>query len=178
MRPHCIAPPSLLLAFFGAGCGANVQAELSFSEVSPTVASVSWSSNEHDVTAAWLTYGLESPDEQQIDLSLDGSATRLLGLKAGRTYEGRVVVASNGAQFESEAFEFEPEAPPADFPATDVQVFDAANAHEQFLLTTLFAGPAAPVILDSDGDYVWWYIPDNAYEVNYSRAAVTAPWPW
>ena len=174
MRPHtyALASPALLLAFSTGGCGADVQVDLAFSEVSPTVAAVSWSSRESDVTAAWFAYGLESPDENQVDLSLDASATRVLGLKAGRTYEGRVVVESNGVRFESEDFSFEPDAPPADFPSTDVEVFDAENAHDQFLLTTLFLGPAAPVILDSDGDYVWWYLPDNAYEVNYSRAVL------
>ena len=158
----------------GAGCAPGVQGEISFSEVVPTVGSVSWSAAVNEADAAWLSYGLKSLDEHTAALSLDGSPARVLGFKAGHRYQAKVVIEQDGAQTESEVFEFDIEAAPADFPGTSVQFYDKPNAHDKFLLTTLFASPAVPVILDADGDYVWWYIPENADEVNYSRAALSS----
>ena len=176
-------PLCLFVASTLAGCGrADVTLELSLSEVVPTVATVAWDSKHGEIDSAWLEYGLVGAMDQTRDLPTDGSAVSVLGLKASHEYQARVVIEAEGQTYESASEAFETGSPPSDFPDVEVEVFDAASAHTGFLVTTLFVAPAAPVILDADGDYVWWYVPENANNANYSRAAISADarsiWAW
>jgi len=165
------------------GCGReDVTLELAMSDVVPTVANVMWDTRYNAVDAVWLEYGLTEDLTMRRTLPGNGAKVPLLGLKAGHAYWARVVVDVGGKTSASATVSFETGNPPPDFPEVDVEVFDVDRAHTGFLVTTLFVSPTAPVILDSDGDYVWWYVPDNAYDVNYSRAAISAEagvvWAW
>jgi hypothetical protein len=85
-----------------------------------------------------------------------------------------VVADVDGSTLESSASAFETGAVPTGFPSVTVEVFDEELAHSGFLLTNTFTAPGAPVLLDHEGDYVWWYETDNGDGSTYSRTALSA----
>ena len=151
----------------------GLQLQLELSEIIPTVGTVTWSADFATADDAQLFYGIDGDLDQVRPLSLDGSETLLLGLKAGHDYQAQLLIDHDGETLQSEVTEFEIEAAPSSLPDVDLEVFDEDAASDGFLITPIFTSPAAPVIIDTDGDYVWWYIPDNSEEVNYSRVELS-----
>jgi len=107
---------------------------------------------------AWAEYGLdgelgtESPTVVAEELTL-------LGLKAGREYTVVVHVADgDGVEWVSEPATVQLAAAPSELPLfTVTDVDEAAWEGDGFLLTSVIsAGPSWVVIVDRDGDYVWW----------------------
>jgi hypothetical protein len=161
-----------LLACTDGTPSAELQVELS--DVIPTVAAVTWGGDLEVVDSAVLVYGLDGEMTQRRVLSIDGTSTSLLGLKAGRGYRAQVVFEQDGESFESELVKFQTGMAPSSLPDIDVEVYADTSTDHGYILTPIFTSPAAPVIVDTDGDYVWWYIPDNSDEVNYSRVELSA----
>jgi hypothetical protein len=158
----------------------EVAFDLNLATIVPTVATVGWSSGADIVDAAWLEYGLADDFDKVLTLPLDGSDSFLVGLKGGRTYQARVVVEQDGSTSTSDVLDFETGSPPSELSEVSVEVLDATAASDGYLVTTHFAGPAMAVILDTDGDYVWWYAPpeissgSSPTSVPLSRASLSA----
>ncbi|MEQ1571679.1 MAG: aryl-sulfate sulfotransferase [Myxococcota bacterium] len=86
----------------------------------------------------------------------------MLGLKAGATYQVRVVVEAGGERLEGPVTPHVVPEPPDTFPVMTPESVDPARSEivGGYVLTSLVlrADPpySAVVIVDSDGDYVWW----------------------
>lgn len=78
----------------------------------------------------------------------DGVAT-LLGLKASTTYDLTVILDG----IEHDAGTVTTGAPPPHLP--EMTLTEGADLSD-FLVTSILSTPSAAVILDADGDYVWW----------------------
>ena len=58
----------------------------------------------------------------------------------------------------------ETETPPYWLPELSLEVHDPERAAGGFLITSLLAEPSTPVMIDEDGEYVWWYTPYDDVE--------------
>lgn len=142
-----------------ASCGFDVEA--SVSTKIPTVGIVTWSSSLANIESAVIefgpdvTYGMTAP----VDLTEPNYRTLLLGMKASRDYHLRVVATANGQRCESPDFTLTTGPVPNGVPAPDVETSRPNELQGGYLVTARWGfgngGPA--MILDRDGDLVWWY---------------------
>lgn len=124
-------------------------------EVSAVVR-VAWSADVRGT--AWAEYGLDGALDTESPAVAADELT-LLGLKAGRDYTVVVHVRdADGAEWVSEAQTVALAAAPTELPLFTVSDVDrAAWQGPGFLLTSVIsAGPSWVVVIDRDGDYVWW----------------------
>lgn len=134
---------------------------VTLSDVIPTVATATWSLDSDDVAvnAAWVEFGRDGGFDTRVAVDLSAgtpTATPLLGMKPDTTYGVRVVADTDLGTVTSDAVEVTTGPVSPDLPGTTVEVGDAGAMHRGFYVTSIVAGSTA-VILDSDGDYVWWY---------------------
>lgn len=137
------------------------------SEHVPNVLTLRWSGPPGEV---FVEYGLDGA----LDLltparwSEDGEAEiPLLGLKAGRGYSAvAVTVDEDGARHESELLSLDVPLPPADAPAMIARTF--VEDLEPGAILTSIAQPetAYLLMLDRDGDIVWWFAMDADFVVS------------
>ncbi|MDP7114659.1 MAG: aryl-sulfate sulfotransferase [Myxococcota bacterium] len=80
-----------------------------------------------------------------------------LGLKAATDYEVWIEL-GDGTKSNTEVVSTG--AVPTALPSTSVIVADGATIPGGYLVTSVFAPEPAAVVIDGDGDYVWWSIPD------------------
>lgn len=88
---------------------------------------------------------------------------RLLGLKAGQTYDVRVLADDGGETVASAPIQVVTPPAPIDMPVFDVTSFDPTltNRDRFFVMTYLLHSAAGyAVIFDQDGDPVWWLAPE------------------
>ncbi len=150
------------------------------SEVIPTVATVEWSVDLDGLTAAHLEFGPGSDYGMQAPVDVGATQpyeTLLLGMKPNTEVHFRIVVEADGQTVVSDDATYATGAAPANLPDTDVSVNDSGNAGG-FLVTSLFTSPTAAVILDRDGDYVWWYVPDDDAQLSRARLSVDGRGMW
>ncbi|MBW2256995.1 MAG: aryl-sulfate sulfotransferase [Deltaproteobacteria bacterium] len=145
-------------------CGPT-RIDMSPSPVVPTVAHVSWSSQEP--STGRVEFGLKGALDRAV-LSSDQPAThhevRLLGLKAGRTYTYRVITSCLGeSEVRSEVAEIGVPPPPPDLPRLSLVQYEPQLAMPggYRLLTQIEEQGTWIVILDDELDYVWWYLEDG-----------------
>jgi hypothetical protein len=67
---------------------------------------------------------------------------------------------------------------PSSLPQVTRSVDDPDRAVGGFLVTCLLTSPPAAVILDEDGDYVWWYTYDVDEKAEMTRARLSADGEW
>lgn len=148
-----------------------VSAELS--AVIPTVPTVTWSSD--DVASAWVRYGIDGDFGDPIAVDLEGGppyATPVLGMKPGTTYSVRVEAESSGGQtLYSEETTVTTGSAPADLPTINTEVVSGSGNTPGFYVTSLMAQSTA-VILDKDGDLVWWFTIDEYDQLGRVRLSV------
>jgi len=154
--------PLLLLPLLGCGEGDfQVDLDLQLSEIIPTVAHASWAIDHDDLEQTWLRADAGSHEViVPVDVDADGNATALIrGLKADRDYTLRVVELVDGIELRSQSETLETGAPPflADL---DREGGDA----EGFMYTSIATDPSSAVILDEDGEYVWWHQPSEDWK--------------
>lgn len=140
-------------------------AEASVSEAIPTVVTVTWTSPE--AGGAFVEYGLDGAlDQATPTYGSDATehAVTLLGLKADRTYSFRAVtVDAEGQRQVSDEGSFTLEPPPRELTRFEISEYDTAAAEPGgFVLTSLMQiDNSWAVIIDRDGDYVWWWQADD-----------------
>jgi hypothetical protein len=148
--------------------------EAAVSDVIPTVITVEWSMDLDGVDEARVEFG---PDDvygrsAPVDLA-DGPpyATMLLGNKPSAEVHFRVVAESGEEVTQSEDRSLTTGAVPTDLPELSTEILGSVD--DGFIVTSLFAVAPSAVIVDRDGEYVWWYeAPSEDFQV--SRARLTA----
>lgn len=147
-----------------------------------TVATITWSADDLGaLDAAYVEFGLDFSYGQVVpcDVSGDGPYEVLVwGMKPAEDYQLRVVAEAGGTTYTSAAHTLITGAAPVSLPSLSVETYgDSDMAAGGFLLTTVFTLPPAAVILDGDGDYVWWH-EDEDNHFTASRARISADRQW
>ncbi len=140
----------------------------------PTVATLEWTVDVGGIDDAWVefgpdtTYGMTAPATQDEDGRFEAL---VLGMKAETGYNLRAVVRQGDQTAFSDAQVLTTGSLPPLMSQTELSVVDPEQATGGFLIGSLLAVPSMVVILDADGDYVWWYEPDVPHQI--SRAWLT-----
>lgn len=138
------------------------EAQVVLSEIVPTVATVSF----EDAGGGAAEIVAESSEGHLIRRSVDGTdespvSASLMGLKAGTDYSVHVEITGGSLDGKSSTpVDITTGNVPTVLPSTDVLLAGDAQVAEGYLVTSVFAPVTAAVILDGDGDYVWWSLPD------------------
>ncbi len=129
------------------------------SEAVPTVVTVGWAIDGLDADEVYVefgpdtTYGMKAP----VNESRGGSYEAvLLGLKPSSEAHYRLVLTVGDQRYVSADRSVQTGPRPSYLPEVTLGEIDADRALEGYLLTSLSSPPTAAVILDRDGDYVWW----------------------
>ncbi len=144
---------------------------MSISEVIPTVVTVSWTTSSPSRGAVQVSGDGDFETPAATELSTDHSVV-VYGLKAGGTYDLRAVSTSeDGEVITSEPETVEIELPPADMPSLTISDYDEEKAAEGgFVLTSLVQPDRSwVVILDRDGDFVWYWAVDDGLSAPGAR---------
>jgi len=158
---------------------ATFEIDVALSGVIPTVATVTWSVDLDELEAAWIEYGptgdysLEAPVELAAEPPHEAL---LLGMKPASDYQFRVVAQVAEGTAVSDELTVTTGTAPNDLPGISVDIADPDAVAGGFLVTSLLGTPPGAVILDRDGDYVWWYLSDENIQV--SRAILSADRDW
>jgi len=144
--------------------------EVVFSETIEAIPFVRWTAPKS--ASGHVTYGLTSSTERQTP-SRSGSEQShpILGLKAGSSYQVEAVTTfADGTTERCGPLEVTTPQPPAELKRFLVTVEPDEERTELwggYILTTLIQTDTAwTVLLDQDGDYVWWYpMPEDAIVV-------------
>lgn len=132
--------------------------DIAVSEVIPTVPTVTWSAE--DVDSAVVHYGLSGELDHSVTIDVSGSPpyqTQVLGMKPDREYTVRVeAMATDGSVLYSEQGTVTTGSAPSDLPNIQVEAVADQDPTRQYYVTSLM-GQATAVILDADGEIVWWY---------------------
>ncbi len=130
-------------------------------EIIPTVYEVSFGSSEG--ARSWVEFGQDGQLDRSTPI-LEDTQTHghtLLGLKAGGTYTWRAVLESaDGVRVEGETQEVSIDLPPSDMPRINVTTWNPELSQldgHYLLFSVMEAFQSWVVILDIDGDYVWYY---------------------
>jgi hypothetical protein len=159
----------------GGGTSAcTINVTKSMSEKIPTVGIVEWSTDLPNVDSATIQFGLDTNYglTAPVDLTEPNYRTLLLGMKTSRTYHFRVVANAGGKQCTS-ADDTVETGPPPNGLATPTVVTNTTpdKLFGGYMVTARWGmnngGPA--MILDADGDLVWWYpVEDDVIRARFS----------
>ena len=129
------------------------------SEDIPTVVTATWPVPEGDHDAAWIEYGRDTQTEGSAAAVEDGSGrfeAVILGLKPSTDYWLQGVADTSDGPMRSLTIQVTTGAVPTWLPGLEKEAGDETGLSDRFLLTSLVSVPSAVVIIDSDGDFVWW----------------------
>ena len=138
--------------------------EVEISELVSTVATVRWESADCADIEAHVEFGRDSdPWEYQAPaqcVSGDSFEAVLIGMKAQTDYVFRIIEESDGGTMEGEVQILTTGGLPTELPRLqlDEETYRPDHTDGGFLLTAFI--PSYPVILDADGDVVWWADPE------------------
>ena len=155
-----------------AACGPTADLDLGLvqSEVIPTVFTASIDGEASSLDAAWVEFGLDGDFSHHVPLDIDAGPpweVELLGMKQGSEYEARIAVELDGEVHTGRAHVASTGMVPSDFPDLSLER-GSGESFEGFLFTSILGNATAAVILDADGDYVWWSQPEGAGMVGRS----------
>ena len=142
----------------------------------PTVATATWRDGCADPGLAWVEFGLDT-DYGQIAPARttdDGGCEALIwGMKAAAVYHYRAVEEIDGEAVPAADARVLTGPAPNSLPIVRATHHVPGAVQPGFLLTQLLTTPPAAVILDRDGDYVWWYQEDEGYMPGLFRAQLS-----
>lgn len=150
-------------------CGAATDVELS--ALITTVATVRWDACDGESSVARVEFGVDATDRVAPARRDDDGRWEavLLGAKAGAEIRFVPVEVSDGHEEYGEEGTYETGGVPPTLPKINVE----GVAADGYLAAPLLSEPPAYVILDSDGDYVWWYQEPDGYIPGLFRVALS-----
>ncbi len=132
----------------------------------PTVATATWREGCADPARARVEFGLDTGYGMVAGArgSGDGGCEAILwGMKAATPYHYRAVEEIDGEWVAAADALLLTGPAPNSLPSVQVTDHDPERVRPGFLLTQLLTTPPAAVILDRDGDYVWWYQEEEGF---------------
>lgn len=171
----------LLLACAGDGDGSGALAstlDLALSDVIPTVVTASWQATD-GATSAAVDFGMDGQRTWTAPATLeDGRWTAtLVGLKPGVTATVVAVEQVDGETLESDEATIET-GTSSDMPTLTLGAQEAGAWSEGFLVGTIVTSPAAAVIIDPDGEIVWWFEDTENDQVGRARLSADGRGVW
>ncbi|MFH1464113.1 MAG: aryl-sulfate sulfotransferase [Pseudomonadota bacterium] len=150
-------------------CGPTADLELSLTQSAaiPTVFTATVDGAASGLDAAWVEFGRDGAWDHRAPLDISGDPpwqVTLLGMKPLSDYEVRLGVQLDGEGFTGRAHTAGTGGVPAEFPDFSLER-GGGESFGGYYLTSVLGLSTAAVILDSDGEYVWWYQPEGITEV-------------
>jgi len=141
----------------------------------PTVITVRWGVGPGDVEQSWVDFGPDDDHGRRIAGHLLADTERweafLLGNKPQSDVHLQVGAVVDGQTYVTEPMTRTTGPAPSDLPGIQVDTLDAQRAVHGFFVTTILTIPSWAVIIDTDGDYVWWHQPPEDWEAIFSSRA-------
>ncbi len=164
------------LALLTLGCrpADGFEIELVQSEAIPTVYTAHWSVDSDAIDAAWWELGRDGEVERTVEVDPANGPdfeSILIGMKPGSSYSLWAVVESGGETLRSFERRVETGYLPAELPELTVGRTAGVEPWQGLLVTTVAAMPPTAVILDEDGDIVWWHVLEGVEAL--ARARIT-----
>lgn len=158
----------------------DMHADLELSELIPTVATVEWSAGGREVTRTYLQVGLTPAYGQTFvadSVGEDLFRATAVGLKSSSVYYWRVVAETEAGLVGTADASFSTGDALDGLASLTLEASDAEQRSGGYVVTNLVGVPSTTVILDADGDYVWWYRHDEGgYKVVRSRISRDGEW--
>jgi len=157
--------------------GFHATAEL---QAIPTVVRILWTEDGGVADAARVEVGLDADYGKTFDSVTDADGVHeslLLGLKPDRTYHYRMVVEQGGEARASEDRTVTTGATPSYLKGLSVTAGAAEDGPPGVLVTSLLDVDGVAVVIDRDGDFLWWYRVGTLEQENHyliSRAQLSA----
>jgi hypothetical protein len=148
----------------------------------PTVGIVTFTTDLAGMTEAHIdfgrdtNYGMRAP----VDLTAMNYRTLLLGMKAATMYHYRIVATGPSGTCTGPDNTITTGALGSGLPDIQVTTMNAAALSGGFLITGGYQGTGAgnAIIVDSDGDIVWWYAPSGQRDVTGARPSYDGQFMW
>ncbi len=183
IRGHAAITLLLCLASAWGGCGTDlepIEARIVQSDVIPTVFTVTWDADPAAGDDAYVEIVRDGAVTTRAEATDNGDGTVtavILGLKAGEDYDWTAVLVADGDTRRSETDTLSTGQVPQAF--VDIGIDQSLlAAHPEaspdgFVVTSSVKAPSAALIIDGDGDYVWWFEHDEP-DVAVTRALLSA----
>ncbi len=152
-----------LFALSACAPAVDLDLELTRSEAIPTVFSAAVDGQAAGLDRAWVEFGLDGEEPRQVALDLEAGPPweiELLGMKPGSDYQVRIGVELDGEAYQGRSHTASTGLVPSDFPDLSLERGEG-ESFDGFLVTSVLGITSAAVILDRDGDYVWWSQPEE-----------------
>ena len=158
---------ALLAVALAAGCDGEdadptFEVDVTVSELIPTVVTLHGSAPDA-ITAAYVDVGLDETYGQRYEAEVLGDgefSVVMLGLLPSTEYLARAAADTAETTYYHEGVTFSTGPSPAGLPTLAVDVDEPERTASGFFVTSLLTDPTAAVILDDQGNYVWWYQSD------------------
>lgn len=152
-----------------------IAASLGLSDAISTVVRLSLDEDPAALEEAWVEFGPRGEDRRTLPLPLTGEGAGtldLVGFKPESRVEVQVFGLAGARARESETLVIDTGAAPAWLPTLYVDVDDGEQHFEgRVLLTSIVTSPPTAVMIDADGDYLWWSEQADARQVARVRLA-------
>jgi hypothetical protein len=172
--PRTLLSLPLVLALVACRGPADFVIELEQSERIPTVFTARWSVDLEAVDAAWFELGRDGAVERTLPVDPAGGPafeTVLYGMKPVSEYGVRAVVEVDGERRESRLYTVSTGQVPAELPDLELERVQGSETWQGLLVGSVISMPPAAVMIDEDGDYVWWYALEGVDSVGRARLA-------
>lgn len=171
---HLLHGSAIAATLVGCDGRGSFDIALERSDVVPTVYTAHWNVDLGDIDEAWFELGRDGVVERILPVDPSGGGpweTFLYGMKPATEYELRAVVERDGERFESASYRVETGLPPAELPELALERATGADGFEGLLTTSVMTMPPAALMLDEDGDIVWWFLPADMESVGRAYLA-------
>lgn len=145
----------------------SVEITVTMSEIVPTVATVTFPTD--GLTDGVITMVPTEGDALSVQADVTDGNTVVLGMKPGTTYT--LQLEANGGDVLSNEVDVTTGNLPNDLPGLfpDEEV---SGDHSGGYIVTSFVNPPTALVMDRDGDIVWWYQPDGLLQLGRVRFSV------
>ena len=154
----------------------TVEIEVELSEDMPTVATARCTTDAPVVVSAVVEFGTDSAFDRQVTASAgddDVYQALVLGMKPARDYQLRCALVADGETLLSDAETITTGPAPASLPEFELAVIDPELVNDGYIVTSILSSPPAAIVIDRDGDFVWWYQEDEGFPPPMARVRLT-----
>jgi hypothetical protein len=139
---------------------ADFDVTITLSDAIPTVATVRFEAADTVGDSAYVEFGPDTAYGLTAPAALDDDevwTAVLVGMKPSMDYHLQPVVVTAGASLAAPDQLLSTGAAPTTLPDLEVTALDPDRATGGFFVMSLLSAPSAAVIVDEDGEYVWWH---------------------
>ena len=163
---HRLAPVSLALVVVFVSCASgellfdDSSLSLSVSDVIPTVVSVTFEPEDDDLQEVQIEYGEGIEDRRRTAAQKQDDGTfeaTVVGLHPSTEYTFAVVLHTDAGEYYGDEARIATGPLPGYLTRLNIDLDDEGDDERRYYVTSIVSIPSAAVILDSHGNYVWWY---------------------